>query len=236
VVKGALPDTGLAAVFDGLGLAEDPALSAVLPPDMKQGAGKAGEAVWRRWKDTRGQAVLARQQALDYALYLPDDILVKVDRASMAHSIEVRSPFLDVRLVEWAARLPRRVLMSAREGKRPLRRLGAALLPGGVAGGGKRGFGMPVGRWFREEEGRRLVQERLLSAEAPARDLWDRAGVERVFSAHTQERGRDFGEHLWRLLMLEAWTRHYLHGDGFLRGPPPAPGAGSDTPNPSFPP
>jgi asparagine synthase (glutamine-hydrolysing) len=146
---------------------------------------------------------------LDYSLYLPDDILVKVDRASMAHSIEVRSPFLDYRLVEWAARLPRATLLNARMGKLPLRALGRRLLPKAVQQGAKRGFGVPLGEWFRRPSGISLVRERLLSAESRRLDFWEPYGVERILALHQSGRGRDFGLLLWRLLMLDAWARHY---------------------------
>jgi asparagine synthase (glutamine-hydrolysing) len=220
LLKSSLPDTGLAAVFDGEGLVEDPALKIVLPPDAKQSAITADESIWKRWSHSRGQSILARQQALDYALYLPDDILVKVDRASMAHSIEVRSPFLDYRLVEWAARLPRATLMDANMGKLPLRAAGKLLLPPTVQRGAKRGFGIPLGEWFREPAGSEFVRARLLSPEAEGRGLWDIKGVRKLLTAHQAGRGRSFGELLWRLLMLDAWARHYLDGTGFLQGPP----------------
>lgn len=119
LLKSSLPDNGFAAVFDGEGLAEDPVLKMVFHPEFKENTASASTPVQQRWLLSKGQNLLTRQQALDYALYLPDDILVKVDRASMAHSIEVRSPFLDYRLVEWAARLPRATLMNTTMGKLP---------------------------------------------------------------------------------------------------------------------
>jgi asparagine synthase (glutamine-hydrolysing) len=221
LLKASLPDAGFAAAFDGV--PEDPVLQPILHPDLRVLARDAGRPLWERWMQSRGRCLLARQQSLDYALYLPDDILVKVDRASMAHSIEVRSPFLDYRLVEWAARLPRSPLLNAVMGKIPLRALGKRLLPMEVQNGTKRGFGVPVDAWFRRPAGQAFLRERLLSDEARRRRLWDLRGVGRIIAAHQTNRGRDFGPILWRLLMLDAWARHYLDGPNFLQGPPQLP-------------
>jgi asparagine synthase (glutamine-hydrolysing) len=220
LLKSSLPDAGLAAVFDGLGLADDPALKTILPSDLKPFLTTAANPLWQRWVTSQGQNILTRQQALDYALYLPDDILVKVDRASMAHSIEVRSPFLDYRLIEWAAQLPRATLMNAENGKLPLRTLAEVLLPRPVKHAVKRGFGAPLGSWFRQEYGRQFVRDRLLSGEARRRGLWDPKGVEHLLAVHQTGQGRDFGEILWRLLALDSWARHYLDDQRFLQETP----------------
>ncbi len=218
LLKGGLPDAGFAAAFDSV--PEDPVLPSVLHPDLKALAKDAGRPLWERWAQSRGHCLTSRQQSLDYAMYLPDDILVKVDRASMAHSIEVRSPFLDYRLVEWAAHLPRAALLNSKKGKLPLRALGGRLLPASVQDGAKHGFGVPLGVWFQQPAGRALVRERLLSDEARRYGFWDLKGVERLIVAHQSNRGRDFSSILWRLLMLGAWARHYLDGTSFLQGPP----------------
>lgn len=218
LLKSGQPDSGFAAVFDGQGLSEDPALESILPPDAKAMTATAGAPVRDRWSQTRGWDLLRRQQALDYALYLPDDILVKVDRASMAHSIEVRSPFLDYRLVEWAARLSPKLLVESGLGKLPLREASRLLLPPMVQSGGKRGFGVPLDAWFREPAGRDMIQARLLSPEAKARGLWDVQGVHKLLLAHNRSYGRNFGEYLWRLIVLEAWSRNYMNSSNFLTG------------------
>jgi asparagine synthase (glutamine-hydrolysing) len=219
LLKSGLPDAGFAAAFDGL--PEDPVLRSVLSQDLRAFMEDAGSLLWQRWAASCGQDILARQQSLDYALYLPDDILVKMDRASMAHSIEVRSPFLDFRLVEWAARLPRNILLNSEEGKLPLRAVARYLLPPKVQEGIKQGFGVPLGMWFRQTAGQTFIRERLLSDQARYRGLWDLKGVERIINAHTSNDGRDFGPLLWRLLVLDAWARCYLDTAHFLQGPPP---------------
>jgi asparagine synthase (glutamine-hydrolysing) len=217
LLKLGLSDRGCAASFDEL--PTDPVLALVMHPDLRDLAVNAAQPLWRRWSDSHGAALTARQQLLDYALYLPDDILVKVDRASMAHSIEVRAPFLDYRLVEWTARLPRTTLLNARQGKLPLRALGARMLPPSVQEGAKRGFGVPLGAWFRQPAGSAFVRERLLSPEAQRLGLWDQKGVERIIAVHQSRRGRNFGNLLWHLLMLDAWARQYLSGTAFLTKP-----------------
>ena len=220
LLKIGLPDGGGAAAFDEL--PSDPAIGSVLHADLRPWITSAGRPVWAQWARSRGHSVTARQQLLDYNLYLPGDILVKVDRASMAHSIEVRSPFLDYRLVEWAARLPRAAMLNIHQGKLPLRSLGGRLLPARVQQGTKRGFGVPLGAWFRQPAGNAFARERLLSAESRRFGFWDVRGVERLINAHQSRHGRDFGSLLWRLLMFDAWSRQYIDGAAFRTQSPRA--------------
>lgn len=217
LTKVSLPDAGFAAAFDGV--PNDPILYTLLSQDLRLYAANADKSLWRYWTNSRGRHLTARQQLFDYAMYLPDDILVKVDRASMAHSIEVRSPFLDYRLVEWAASLPRAALVNSNTGKLPLRALGKQLLPPTVQRAAKRGFGVPLTAWFRQPSGLAFVQARLLSAEARQRNLWDVDNVATVIQQHQSVQNRDFGQWLWRLLMLDAWARLYLDSSNFLQGP-----------------
>lgn len=220
MVKSSAPDSGFAAAFDMI--PEDPAMLAVLHPQLKTLQSQAGRPLWSRWKSIPNRNLTSRQQALDYGLYLPDDILVKADRASMAHSIELRSPLLDYRLVEWAARLPRAKLLNKSEGKLPLRKLGERLLPPQIQREKKRGFGVPVGAWVRQPEGMKFVRDRLLSEESRRLGFWDTGAVDQLLTAHKTNKSRNFADHIWRLLMLDAWSRHYLNGQQFLQGPPPS--------------
>ncbi len=98
---------------------------------------------------TRGAKTLDRLLALNAETYLVDDLLVKMDRTSMAHSLEVRSPFLDTALVEFAARLPPSLKARGLSLKRVLKRSVADLLPPEILNRRKRGFGVPLDRWFR---------------------------------------------------------------------------------------
>ncbi len=207
LAKLGLADCGAAAVFDEM--PEDRAIRHVLHDDLRPLTAMASRPVWERWSRDRDAPLIERQQRLDYHLYLPDDVLVKMDRASMAHSIEVRSPFLDWRLVEWAARLPRSSLLDTRQGKLPLRRLAARVLPASVQRGAKRGFGVPLGGWFRQRAGLEMLRTRLLSRNARELGFWDTGRVEHLIACHASGQGRDFGLLLWRLLMLDAWWHLY---------------------------
>jgi asparagine synthase (glutamine-hydrolysing) len=147
---------------------------------------------------------IAALQRLDIETYLPGDLLLKADIASMAHSLELRSPFLDHDVVELGLALPDRLKVHGREGKVALRRAFADDLPADVASRGKTGFGVPLGRWFRDDL-RELARD-VLSTDRG----WFRAEtVTRLLDEH--ERGRaDHGHRLWCLLMLELWVREHV--------------------------
>jgi asparagine synthase (glutamine-hydrolysing) len=121
----------------------------------------------------------------------------------MAHSLELRSPFLDHRVVELGLSLPDSLRMDGRTGKVALRRAFAADLPDAVAGRGKKGFGVPLARWFRGEL-RDLAGDVLLDG-----GLFRREAVERLLADHASGRA-DNGHRLWCLVMLELWQRHYV--------------------------
>ena len=208
LVKATAPDSGYAAAFDST--PEDPLLALVAGDRVREHLADVVADHWTRWSRTVGRPLTARQQQLDYETYLPDDILVKVDRASMAHGLEVRSPLLDVRVVEWAARRRRTELLRGSEGKLPLRELGRRLLPPAVMSAQKRGFAAPVGDWLRAPEGAGLVRERLLAPGADALGLWSRSAVSRVLDAHVAGSSRGLDVLLWRLLVLDAWHRQHV--------------------------
>jgi asparagine synthase (glutamine-hydrolysing) len=143
-------------------------------------------------------------QLLDVATYLPGDLLLKADIASMAHSLELRSPFLDHEVVELGLGLPDRLKTHGREGKVALRRAFADDLPPDVATRGKTGFGVPLGRWFREDL-RELAHD-VLSTDRG----WFRPDtVSRLLAEHESGRA-DHGHRLWCLLMLELWVREHV--------------------------
>jgi asparagine synthase (glutamine-hydrolysing) len=152
----------------------------------------------RRFADS-----LSMVQYLDLKTYLPGDILTKVDRASMAHSLEVRGPFLDYELVEWAASLPADLKLRGGTGKFILKRALEPLLPADILYRKKMGFAVPLGRWFRGPLRARVA------ALATSRTLLDSgvfapAGLARLVELHLAAR-RDFSPTLWSLLMLEGF-------------------------------
>lgn len=150
----------------------------------------------------------ARMMAADYAEQLPGMILPKVDRASMMHSLEARSPFLDRELVEWAATVPTELKLDASGGKLVLRRALEGRVPPGHLERRKRGFGTPLGRWFRHELAGWL--ERTLLDGRLAADGWlDRSALAEVVDAHRTKR-RNLGEPLWSLAVLETWYRRRI--------------------------
>jgi asparagine synthase (glutamine-hydrolysing) len=147
-------------------------------------------------------------QLLDIGTYLPGALLPKSDIASMAHSLELRSPLLDRRVVELGLSLPDGLKQEGRTGKVALRRAFAAELPPAVAGRGKSGFGVPLAEWFRGEL-RPLARELLLDERARARGWFRPEAVERLLDEHAAGRA-DHGHRLWTLTMLELWQRTHV--------------------------
>jgi asparagine synthase (glutamine-hydrolysing) len=139
-------------------------------------------------------------QLLDVATYLPGDLLPKSDIASMAHSLELRSPLLDHRVLELGLSLPSRL----KRGKLALRRAFADDLPPVVANRGKTGFGVPLAEWFRGEL-RELAGDLLLRD----RGWFERGAVERLLDEHAAGRA-DHGHRLWTLVMLELWQQAHV--------------------------
>jgi asparagine synthase (glutamine-hydrolysing) len=149
-------------------------------------------------------AGIAGLQRLDVATYLPGDLLLKADLTSMAHSLELRSPFLDHEVMALGLALPERLKTRGREGKVALRRAFAGDLPSDVAARGKTGFGVPLGRWFRADL-RELTRD-VLSMD---RGWFRRDTVTRLLDEHDGGRA-DHGHRLWCLLMLELWVREHV--------------------------
>jgi asparagine synthase (glutamine-hydrolysing) len=142
-------------------------------------------------------------QLVDIETYLPDDLLYKADIASMANSLELRAPLLDHHLAELALGLPDKLKQHRGVGKVALRRAFAADLPAEILERGKRGFGVPVARWFREDL-RELAADVLLGETARARGYFRPQAVERLLADHAAGRA-DHGARIWSLVMLELW-------------------------------
>jgi asparagine synthase (glutamine-hydrolysing) len=146
---------------------------------------------------------LARAQYVDIKTFLADNILVKVDRATMAHALEARSPFLDYELVEFAAGLPDRAKVRGLTQKVLLRRLMRDRLPASTLRQGKRGFNAPVSAWLRGPL-RGLVEELLSSRSLRDAGLFDPVPVAELWRAHA--RGyTDHGLRLWALVTFMLW-------------------------------
>jgi asparagine synthase (glutamine-hydrolysing) len=139
-------------------------------------------------------------QALDVESYLPGDLLLKADIASMAHSLELRSPFLDHEVLELG--------LATRPRKAALKAAFRDLLPAEILARGKTGFGVPLTRWFREDL-RDFARDVLLDERARRRGQLRPAAVERLLREHDEGRA-DHGHRLWCLLMLELWQREHV--------------------------
>jgi asparagine synthase (glutamine-hydrolysing) len=149
---------------------------------------------------------LGRLIDLDWHTYLADDINTKVDIAAMAHSLEVRCPFLDTEVVEFASRLPRHMLMRWR-GKHLLRKAVRDIVPPAIVRRHKQGFGLPLRRWMREDLGA-LVHDVLLDRRARERGLFEPREVQRLVDS--LERDRNAPDRVWTLLVLELWFREFI--------------------------
>ena len=144
--------------------------------------------------------------------YLPDDLLVKVDVATMAHGLEGRSPFLDHELMAYAAAIPATQRMPALRTKSLLKSVMAPRLPREILKAPKRGFGVPIERWLRHEL-KDLAYDTLTSARATARGLFRPEAVKRLLDEHMAGI-RPHHDRIWALLMLELWFAMWIDGDG----------------------
>ena len=142
----------------------------------------------------------------DTSFYLPDDILTKVDRMSMAHALEARVPLLDHRFVEFAASLPFSLKLSNGISKRVVKHALRDMLPPELLTQRKQGFGIPIQRWFREDL-RACFEETVLAPDARCASLLNQEPIRELFEAHTSTR-QDAGHHLWALFMFEHWMRY----------------------------
>jgi asparagine synthase (glutamine-hydrolysing) len=157
----------------------------------------------------KGRDVVAAAAALDRVTYLPGDLLVKADRCSMLHALEVRSPFMDTDLLRFAGTLGESGLLES-EGmraakKRLLRDAFATQLPASVFSRPKMGFAVPVGQWFRGPM-RDMLYDTLLAQDALARSHFVLTSVRELLDSHARGRA-DHGQRLYALLMLELWWR-----------------------------
>jgi asparagine synthase (glutamine-hydrolysing) len=171
--------------------------------DRRLGGYRADEVFRAHLAGREFPDALSMVQYLDYQTYLPGDILTKVDRASMANSLEVRVPFLDYTFVAWAASLPTEAKLHGMEGKAVLKKALEPLLPREVLYRAKMGFAVPIDIWFRgalESKMDESLQGRVLGESG----LFDRACLRRIGADHRSGR-RNYSAILWALLMFEGF-------------------------------
>jgi asparagine synthase (glutamine-hydrolysing) len=167
---------------------------------------------------------LSALQSLDLRTYLPQDILTKVDRMSMAHSLETRVPLLDHRLVEFAATVPPELQLRGTTTKYLLKRAMRSTLPESILHRPKQGFAIPLGRWFGAGFDE-LLRDVLLSDTVRHRAIFDVGAVEQRLRHGRRDGG--LGLDLWTLLSFELWCRAFLEGGSQRRSAPtPAPRVG----------
>lgn len=163
------------------------------------------------WDGTDGLGDLDRMRATDVSTYLPGDLLTKVDIASMAHSLEVRSPFLDQEVLQLAQALPSGLQIRDGETKWILRQLAYRLVPRELVDRPKRGFGIPQAAWLRGPL-RDVVRDLLLDTTARQRGWFDTSAVEDLLAEH--DSGADRDRQIWPLLMIEVWARRWASLSG----------------------
>jgi len=206
----ALARTSVDAYFHSVSLLSDEMRARLYSNAFKaQLAGYSAAEVFRRHAARAGtDDALALVQYLDLKTYLVGDINTKVDRASMAHSLEVREPLMDHPLVEWLASLPSSLKLRGAEGKYLLKKAMDPYLPYGVLYRDKMGFAVPLARWFRGPLRKRLT-ETLLGPRLQATGIFSSSYLEELVNAHLAGR-RDYSAPLWSLLMFEAFLGNVL--------------------------
>lgn len=168
-------------------------------PNLQTGA----EDIWRS-RVPNSNNLIRRATSMDLENYLPDDILVKVDRASMLASLEIRAPFLDHKVVEFAFNeVPDSLKVSWRQKKILLKMLARKVLPSSFDFQRKQGFSIPLDQWLRGGEWREYFEQVLLCGES----VFDSKVIKQLFSE--LDRGAFNGERLFALVVIEIWRRHY---------------------------
>jgi asparagine synthase (glutamine-hydrolysing) len=188
----------------------------IFSPGERAGLAGEGAASWdpldlyrERYAETAGAEPLARLQDVDLGIYLVDDLLVKTDRLSMAHSLELRVPFLDPKVADFAFSLPTRHKVRGFAKKRLLRRALEPLLPRQIVHGRKQGFSIPIAAWLRGPL--EPFAREVLSPSAIARQgLLDPAAVTPLLERHCSER-EDLSRQIWGLMALTLWFDRYAH-------------------------
>jgi asparagine synthase (glutamine-hydrolysing) len=170
------------------------------------------EYLLSKFEEAETEDLIEQLLYLDINTYLPEDLLVKMDIATMANSLEARVPFLDHHFMEFIATIPPRLKLKGTVTKYVLKEAFSDFLPQPILTREKMGFGVPVSRWFRDEL-RDYVYEILLEPRTLNRGYFKREGVERLLKDHIELR-YDHSSRIWALLFLEVWFRVFIDEDG----------------------
>jgi asparagine synthase (glutamine-hydrolysing) len=180
------------------------------------GGSRADSAIEASWRESLSEDVLDRMLGVDVENYLSGQLLTKVDIATMAHSLEARSPLLDHELMQFAASLPGEQKLHRGQRKVALRRALRGWVPDAVLDGPKQGFSLPLSEWFRGEL-REWAREILLDQGAVRRGYFDERAVVGLLDGHVRGQ-RDDSRGIWTLLVFELWHRRFC--DAPLVAPP----------------
>jgi asparagine synthase (glutamine-hydrolysing) len=199
------PKASLAARYSSiLSLTQPEELSTLLNPSFQS---KSGEIVNLKQFTAGNLSSFDRMIRSDLGAYLPGDLLVKVDIATMANSLELRSPMLDVNVIEWGVSLPRKYKIKGFETKHILKDVARSLVPPSLIDRPKMGFGIPRAEWLRTDL-REMMCDLLTDSTAANRGWFNTNEVEKYLSDHRS--GIDRDQILWPILMLELWARTWL--------------------------
>ena len=202
--------TAVEAYFHSVSILRGPMRARLFSPALKRElAGYSAQEVFDFHAGrARTEDPLALIQYLDLKTYLVGDINTKVDRASMAHSLEVREPLMDHKLIEWLATLPSSMKVRGQEGKFLLKKAMEPQLPDDVLYRPKMGFSVPLARWFRGPLKQR-VRDAVLGERLASTGWFDRPYLQHLVEAH-QSGASDYSAPLWTLLMFEAFLRNVV--------------------------
>jgi asparagine synthase (glutamine-hydrolysing) len=166
----------------------------------------------KKFEESGTEDLLEQLLYVDINSYLPEDLLVKMDIATMANSLEARVPFLDHKFMELVAGIPSQLKLKGKKTKFILKKAFRDLLPHPILKRKKMGFGVPVSRWFRKEL-KDYIYEILLDPKTLNRGYFKREGIERLLNDHIALR-YDHSAKIWALLFLEMWFRVFMDGEG----------------------
>ena len=206
-ILGNLAQSDAEAFYRDLSFLRDETRRQVYAPDFMQSLHgySARETVIPLYASSDAPDAVGRAQQTDIHLYMTDDVLAKVDRVSMAHSLEVRCPLLDPAILEFGASLPSSVRLAGGMGKRPLRRLAQQRLPKEVVDMPKRGFSIPAARWLREDL-RPMTEGLLFDEGSPVLNWLDRTALRRTWTEHLSGH-RDHSVFIWGAMMFALWQQ-----------------------------
>jgi asparagine synthase (glutamine-hydrolysing) len=207
-----LARTGVEAYLHGVSIVREPMRGELFSEAFRRSLGgyRVDEVFERHAARAGTEDPLAMIQYLDLKTYLVGDINTKVDRASMAHSLEVREPLMDHPLVEWLASLPNTLKIEGQEGKYLLKKAMEPLLPREIMYRPKMGFAVPLARWFRGPL-RQRVRDGVLGFTLAETGIFDSKVLHHLVEAH-QNGTRDYSSPLWTVLMFESFLRHGMAG------------------------